>query len=171
MTSDLKDSSRDELVTLVETYKHIKLVGSFLGSFIVFLEHRISSHDQSKLSDLELKGFSKTIHELEELTYGTDEYKTLLQEKLKPILDNHYSENSHHPEHYDEGVRGMNLLDIVEMFFDWWAASYRHADGDIRDSVTRNTERFSLSSDLERIFLNTVTYFEKECDIVQEEQK
>lgn len=53
-------------------------------------------------------------------------------------------------------VNNMSLLDIVEMFVDWKAASERHADGDIRASIAENRNRFVLSDQLAAIFENTV---------------
>ena len=53
-------------------------------------------------------------------------------------------------------IDGMNLLDLLEMFCDWKAASLRHADGDIADSIVKNTKRFSLSPQIVRIMQNTV---------------
>ena len=50
----------------------------------------------------------------------------------------------------------MDLLDIIEMLCDWWAATERHADGDIISSIHKNTGRFSLSPQLAKILENTV---------------
>jgi hypothetical protein len=52
-------------------------------------------------------------------------------------------------------VDGMNLIDIMEMFCDWLAAVDRHDDGCIFDSIKINKERFTLSPQLESIFMNT----------------
>lgn len=48
---------------------------------------------------------------------------------------------------------------LVEMFFDWKAASERHADGDIFKSIEINKERFGLSEQLAEILKNTATRF------------
>lgn len=55
-------------------------------------------------------------------------------------------------------VNNMNLFDIFEMFLDWIAASQRHANGNIVESIQINTERFALSPQLVRIFENTVPW-------------
>ena len=52
-------------------------------------------------------------------------------------------------------LRGMNLIDIIEMFCDWLAATQRHADGDIMESIEKNQERFGYSDDIRQIFENT----------------
>ena len=59
------------------------------------------------------------------------------------------------------GIRGMDLLDIVEMICDWKASSVKHK-GDIYNSIKIGKERFNYSSDLEQIFNNTAKLFEKE---------
>jgi hypothetical protein len=74
---------------------------------------------------------------------------------LKVALDHHYRNNSHHPEHYTNGVNGFDLFDLIEMFMDWKAATERHTDGDIHKSIKINTNRFQLSKQLADIFKNT----------------
>jgi hypothetical protein len=74
---------------------------------------------------------------------------------MKPALDHHYANNSHHPEHYKNGIDDMSLLDLVEMICDWKAASERHNNGNIRKSIEVNGKRFEMSPQLIRIFENT----------------
>ena len=66
--------------------------------------------------------------------------------------------NSHHPEHYESGVDGMNLFDVIEMLLDWKAASERHKDGDIAQSIEKNRVRFKISDQLAEILHNTVAF-------------
>lgn len=75
---------------------------------------------------------------------------------MRPALDHHYALNRHHPEHFEDEIKGMNLIDIIEMICDWKAASERHAVGDIHKSIVINQERFGFSDDLKAIFINTV---------------
>lgn len=56
----------------------------------------------------------------------------------------------------ERGVRGMSLLDLVEMLCDWIAATKRHADGDIRRSIEINQQRFGYSDEVKAILLNTL---------------
>ena len=79
---------------------------------------------------------------------------------MKPALDHHYKVNPHHPEYYSNGIKGMNLLDLIEMFFDWMATTKRHADGDIRKSIEINKKRFGYDDLLAQIFNNTVDYID-----------
>lgn len=134
--------------------KHKAWVAYYLAGFCLHLAWRAIVHDTSKFRPSEAKGFADNIPELRGTTYGSDEYGRLM-ERLAPYIRLHYSRNSHHPEHYEEGVRGMDLLDVVEMHYDWKASTRKHADGDIIKSINHNKDRFGMSDDLHRILLNT----------------
>lgn len=145
----------------MDTYNHIQSVQNKLSRVMLELGRRANAHDQSKLGSPEKELFDEMTPILKTLTYGSEEYKASLA-KLKPALDHHYKVNSHHPEHYEDGIEGMDLLDIVEMFCDWLAATERVKDGDIRKSIEYNHLRFNMSGQLVKIFKNTIKYFEKE---------
>jgi hypothetical protein len=57
-------------------------------------------------------------------------------------------------------LRYMNLIDLIEMFCDWKAATQRHANGDMGRSLNINQKRFSISDDIIKIFENTVRLLE-----------
>jgi hypothetical protein len=111
-------------------------------------------HDISKFSKAERIGFHKTVHKFKYTTYGTNEYKGLVQ-KIDPSIQHHYSFNKHHPEHYKKGVNGMALIDIVEMFYDWKAAVRRHTGGGLDNSINVNKKRFGISKQLNNILKNS----------------
>lgn len=138
-----------------ETYKHILHVQGYLLKAIARLQLRALKHDESKLESPERECFDEVTPKLAGLTYGSEEYRATLRE-MKPALDHHYAHNSHHPEHYENGIRGMCLLDLIEMLCDWKAATLRHADGDLLKSVEHNQKRFGYSDELKEIFLNTI---------------
>jgi hypothetical protein len=142
------------LHTIEETKAHIFKVSEFLGKFIKEIEKRSLNHDESKLSDEELPYFAKSKN-LRKMTYGSKEYFEQL-ELLKPALDHHYKNNKHHPEHFENGIDDMDLIDLVEMFCDWKAATLRHKDGDINKSIEINSQRFKMSDQLKKIFINTL---------------
>jgi hypothetical protein len=79
---------------------------------------------------------------------------------MKVGLDHHYAANTHHPEHYPDGIQGMNLLDVLEMLCDWKAATMRHNNGDIRKSIEINQQRFGYSDELKTLLLNTLALLE-----------
>lgn len=148
---DMYDSRKD-------TQEHITKVGEFLTKLQVKLTDRKRLHDHSKLKDPEKAIFDEFTPKLKGCTYGSDEYKGYL-ESMKIALDHHYAENRHHPEHFENGIQEMNIVDICEMIADWKAASLRHTDGDIMKSIEINQKRFGYSDELKSILINTV----KQC--------
>lgn len=64
-------------------------------------------------------------------------------------------------EDFRPGINGFDLFDLIEMFFDWKAATERHADGDMMKSIDINQSRFHMSDQLCDIFRNTVNRFLK----------
>lgn len=144
-----------------DTLKHIKRVNELLLDASKELMTRAQVHDNSKLGENEKPLFDEETPKLAGLQYGTPEYYASL-DKLAVALKHHYANNSHHPEHYEDGINGMNLFDIVEMFFDWKAATERNKDGNIYNSIAFNKNRFKMSDQLASIFLNTASYLNYE---------
>ena len=145
---------KEDYDSTADTLFHIKRVSELLSNAAVELLKRASIHDASKLQSPEKELFDEFTPKLKNTTYGSDEYHEHLK-GLKVALDHHYASNSHHPEHYENGVNGMDLFDLIEMFFDWKAATERHADGDIYKSIEINKKRFDLSDQLAGILKNT----------------
>jgi hypothetical protein len=144
-----------------DTIAHVGEVRRLLDQVIAELKRRAAVHDASKLESPEKEAFDEYTPKLQATTYGSEEYRRYLAE-MKPALDHHYAHNRHHPEWHKNGIRGMSLVDVVEMLVDWKAATLRHADGDIRRSVEQNQKRFGYSDELKQIFLNTLPLFEGE---------
>jgi len=74
-------------------------------------------------------------------------------------VKHHQENNSHHQEAHEEGIDGMNLIDIVEMLCDWKAATLRTKNGDIQKSLEIQKERFGISDQLYNILKNTSLLF------------
>lgn len=146
-------------MSVIETYKHIQTVQRLLFKCIEDLSNRQLLHDQSKLQSPEVETFEEYTPKLAKSTYGSEEYKQFLKE-MKPALDHHYANNTHHPEHFSDGIKGMNLLDVLEMLCDWKAATLRHNDGDIRKSIEINQKRFGYSDEFKKILINTLPLIE-----------
>lgn len=144
-----------------DTLEHIRRVSQLLNRAATELLTRANVHDNSKLSTPEKELFDEMTPLLAKLEYNSPEYHASLQ-KLKIALDHHYKHNTHHPEHYANGINDMNLFDVVEMFFDWWAATERHNTGDLRKSIDSNEKRFNISPQLASIFHNTANYMHYE---------
>ena len=138
-----------------KTQEHIDEVRKLLQTVMTKLLDRSMNHDQSKLESPEREIFDEYTPKLKDTTYGSDKYNGYLKE-MKVALDHHYKQNRHHPEHHENGVKDMNLIDVIEMLCDWKAATMRHADGDIMKSIEHNQKRFGYSNELASIFKNTI---------------
>lgn len=137
-----------------ETKQHITTVGKYTDQVRFNLKLRGETHDNSKLHHPEKTGFDEYTPKLKHCTYGSDEYKQFLKE-LTVVLSHHYENNSHHPEHYEDGIRDMSLMDLIEMLCDWKAAGERHQNSTIRRSLDINKERFNIPDTIQRILENT----------------
>lgn len=151
-----RELSNDEKAISFETHEHIYQVQKALLKAAFLIQQRCLSHDRSKMDDPEVELFTKMTPKLKTVVYGSEEYKQFLIE-LKPALDNHYANNTHHPEHYENGIEGMNLIDVIEMLCDWIAATKRTKDGDIQKSLEINAKRFNMSPQIVKIMKNTVS--------------
>jgi len=127
------------------------------------LVERARSHDKSKMEEPEVSGFAKYTDKLKDTAYGSGEYQDCLSE-MKPFLDHHYENNSHHPEHHEDGIQGMDLFDLIEMLVDWKASSLRHSDGSLRQSIEINRKRYDIPPSLLRILQNTAVAIEEMAD-------
>jgi hypothetical protein len=135
--------------------RHIETVRNFLDYVAISIMLRGENHDKTKLESPEVEIFEIYTPKLWGTTYGSDEYKQYMKE-MQVAIEHHNNSNSHHPEHYANGIKGMSLFDLVEMICDWKAATMRHADGDIMKSIEINQKRFGFSEELKQILINTV---------------
>lgn len=139
-----------------DTYEHIAIVRGYLLDTAKDLMERAHTHDLSKLQEPERALFDKYTPLLRGTTYGSDQYKAYLKE-MGEALAHHYAANRHHPEHFENGIKDMTLVDVLEMLSDWKAATLRHADGDLERSISQNAERFGYGPELTQLLLNTAT--------------
>jgi hypothetical protein len=149
--TDSYDSRADTLI-------HSQRVGELVVQIVKELLDRATCHDRSKTQSPELDVFNEYTPKLKTTTYGSDEYKSYLTGMGKG-LDHHYTVNRHHPEHFENGVDDMTLVDLVEMLSDWKAATERHVDGDMAKSLEIQQQRFGLSNQLYQILCNTAREF------------
>jgi len=141
------------------TRAHARLVRGYLRKLIEKLTARGLAHDTSKTQSPEVEVFDEFEPKLSASTYGTPEHQAML-DQMRPALDHHYAENRHHPQHFENGMEDMTLVDLVEMFCDWKAATLRHDDGDIMRSIDHNAERFKMPPMLVAILKNTTADIE-----------
>lgn len=122
---------------------------------------RADIHDASKLVEPEKQVFDVYTPKLKELIFGSDEYKAALA-GMGEGLKHHYAHNRHHPEHFENGINGMMLIDLVEMFCDWCAAA--EAKGGPID-IDYLSKRFGIDAQLAGILINTMRDLDFWCDV------
>lgn len=143
----------------IDTLLHIRRVNDLLLTACEKLQRRAAIHDTSKLVEPEKSAFDALVPKLKDFAYGSEEYRACLRD-MKPALAHHYAANSHHPEHYPNGIEGMSLLDVLEMLLDWKAASERMQNGgSIEKSIEINTPRFTMTPQLAALLTNTAREF------------
>jgi hypothetical protein len=139
-----------------DTNEHIWRVQGFIYHVQSELERRAQVHDASKLQEPEKSMYDEykpKIRQAEiEFGYGSKEYEGVLV-KMGEALRHHFDANSHHPEHYLNGINGMSLLDLIEALADWKAASNQYGTP---LNLEANRKRFGMSDQLFEIFQNTV---------------
>jgi hypothetical protein len=138
-----------------ETKKHIAEVQKIMCKAAQIIKHRGAYHDMSKLYSPEKDYLDLYGADLKTIVYGSPEYFENL-EKVKLALDHHYAIHSHHPQHYENGILGMSLIDLLEMIIDWYSSCHKHKNGNIKESLRINQERFNISNDLLQILQNTL---------------
>lgn len=116
------------------------------------LEYRAKHHDESKLHDPEKEIFDEYTPKLKQFVFGSNEYKQALA-GMQTGLQHHYHANPHHPEHYPDGIDGMNIWDLVEMLADWMAAS---SVKNAHMNLAYLQKRFNISDQLMSIIKNTL---------------
>lgn len=124
--------------------QHVAEVRKNLSDVVFNLQRRAWNHDASKFEEPERSQIDKMAEELDmaDTTYGSPEYKAILK-KYEGFTKHHYEVCDHHPEHFPiTGYFGMNLLQKLEMLADWYAATKRMKNGDLRRSIIQNAERF-----------------------------
>lgn len=137
------------------TRKHIAEVQRNCNQFATRLIDRGMLHDESKFDKTELESLQllQNVIDVEgQVPYGSKEYKERSEKYLKSMLKHHYENNRHHPEHFQNGVEGMNLLDFVEMIMDWRAASIR--DGSEVCNLTLSFDKYKIPFMLQEIVRN-----------------
>jgi hypothetical protein len=122
------------------------------------MQNRAVNHDKSKFSEPERSAYNEYVPKLRNAKYGSEEYTELVQQMRLAGAAHHNEVNRHHPEHFQNGIKDMNLIDLIEMICDWKAASERHADGNIYKSIEINQERFKYSDEVKYILKNTVDF-------------
>lgn len=136
--SDLSEEAK----TITTILRHNRLVASYLVKLANALEERAIMHDASKFATDEFAGFVRINQIAREHEYGSPEYRKSIKET--GVVPLHYSRNPHHPEHYEDGINDMSIVDLVEMIADWKAASETYGQTSLEGALKIHTERFGL---------------------------
>jgi len=145
MGSGVIDRVNEETKTVVKLLAHNVRVTSYLAYLADAMKMRALIHDASKFSDDEFPGYVRVNRIAREHEYGSLEYMQSIKETGAIAL--HFAKNSHHPEHYPNGIDDMTLLDIIEMVTDWKAASETYGQTSLEDALVIHTERFGLRNE------------------------
>lgn len=150
------DSTKEYII------KHKLNVQTRLLKLCNLLLKRSENHDESKLQEPELSGWVK-IDQEPRYKYGTPEYFDK-KERFKYLFEQHYKDNrnTHHPEHFGEqGILGMDLLDLIEFLCDCFAYSSEDITyTEALNVIEQQIKRFKISEDLGWALKNTVqNYF------------
>lgn len=143
--------SSDFIKDLVQ---HKQWVAQHMQTIANDLFHRAAVHDNSKFGPEEFSAYEREFPNLQKYAYGSPELK-MVYEQLQSALQHHLKVNRHHPEYFENGINGMNLVDVLEMVCDWLAASKRSKTG-IDKGLEINKERYGISDQLFEIIKNTV---------------
>jgi hypothetical protein len=144
-----------------DVLQHKRLVTEYMQMIASELFQRAAVHDNSKFLPEEAEIYGRVVPKLKTLEYGSEEYKETVKE-LGPALQHHYEHNAHHPEHFEAGIDGMNLVDVIEMVCDWVAATRRSMSANVYQSLEVNRKRFDISPQMIRVISETILLLEKE---------
>jgi len=142
------DSTRD-------TAAHIAEVQQNMSILIQALRGRSEIHDASKYTPEEKSQLDAALPSVKKERYGSNEY-ILAKKGLEQFLHLHHSRNTHHPEHYKNGIAGMDILDIVEMICDWKAANTSEDNVSFNEAIEISIARFEIGDQLAQIIRNTI---------------
>ena len=147
-----------EFEVLTDTLMHISEVQENIEKLSGELRKRGIAHDRSKLMAVEFDGFVKSRPKFKKANYGTPEYQECV-DMIKPSVEHHYKNNRHHTAYHENGIKGMNLIDVCEMVCDWVAASRRSPDQTLHDSLSYAFKKYEIDGVLQDIIKNTFKDF------------
>lgn len=156
---DVSDPVKDKkaLDTVSYIVNHKKTVAKRLKFLAEQLLERSETHDDSKLKSPEIDWLIEMDKE-PRYPYGSQEYLDK-KKRWEKFFKHHYKVNSHHPEHYRDGVSGMTLTDLCEYLIDISAYYAEMHPEDVFKTLNEQSERFGLEEQLTQILKNTLIYY------------
>lgn len=144
----------DALTEFSKIYHHKFIVLKYMMEYIHDLLKRTEEHDNSKFSEEEFPSRIVAIKEFEAHPYGSPEHSAVLK-KYEYLTTAHYKKNRHHPEHFENGIDDMTLVDLLELLADWKAASLKEPNENISNSINIGNQKYNISPQLLKILENT----------------
>lgn len=156
------NTHREAVKKYIKKATMIKQISISLPEYVQ-LNQRALRHDRSKEYNYEeFSGYINMTKELKPLTYGTPEHKAII-DKYKYAVELHYKNNDHHPEHFKNGIKDMNKVQIIEMVCDWVGAmKCRNTLDNYKTSMEFNKKRFSIPEELYKKIFSLVEYLIQE---------
>lgn len=148
-----KDEKCARLITA-----HKESIAKYLAKFCAEISFRSSIHDDSKFRKDEFEVYSDNVEEFNKYSWDSPEERRL-REKLTPAGVIHRKRNRHHPEYFENGIDGMNLIDLLEMLCDWRSAAERGPGDSIRKNLPTLQEKYNISPQLLKLLENTLKDF------------
>jgi hypothetical protein len=130
----------DELKAVATIVRHREVLADCMEGLADELRARARRHDRTKFDLDQLSGFVKINAIARHHPYGSPEYKASLRDVDAVRI--HQTKETHHPEYWEDHPYEMGFLDIIEMVFDWYAASRTYGQTDFRDSLEIQRKRF-----------------------------
>ena len=159
------------LLERCQEHDNSKLSSQELPGFVEYtpkLKNCTYGSDEYNRYLLELKPFlnhhyENNRHHPEHFKNDIERYCTECNHGFSKLDEEYYIENRMCPNCLKKSniqkrstLKGMTLIDLIEMLCDWKAATLRHADGGILKSIEYNKKRFGISDELCQILKNTV---------------
>ena len=133
------------------------LIQNNQSELAIALLKRANIHDNSKLVGPEVELLSSIYGNQNAFINPT----TTLSDKEKEVIEKHWENNRHHPEHF-KNIDKMSELDIIEMVCDWYARSLQYGTDFLEFVTVRQDTRFHFP---EEMFKKIYRY----CEILNKE--
>lgn len=163
-----------------DTLDHMSTVAAILKTFGIMYDSELNqqdaidilllsqTHDSSKLYNREERAlYIKLSINLKDVKYGTPEYFDIMSRN--DVIQLHYKNNKHHPEHYEGGIYDMSPVYLLEMLADWMASHYRKSkafDAAFNEYLEFNRKRFNINDELFIRIENTFISLSKNIKVV-----
>jgi len=117
------------------------------------LDYRAFTHDNTKIEKPDQKHLLDLLGPRNNTNpdYGTHEYYA----RIGDFCRSHHANSTHHPEHFENGVSGMTLIDFIEHLCDTNGARIRYGNGDIVDNIANQAKKYKYTQNFFNLCTNT----------------